>query len=109
MNVDRRDTDVAPVERGATRCRAGASSARRAREPFAPEASPSRPWGEEDQSVPTFRTAEVLDSLNALGNASHAVLSYPRVGHDLRDIDTRRPAPVRTDVVRWSKALEIVQ
>ena len=51
----------------------------------------------------------MLDSLNALGNANHTVLSYPRVGHDLRDIDTRRPAPGWTDVVRWSKALEIVQ
>ena len=64
--------------------------------------------GEQDQSVPTFRTIEVLDSLRAAGNDRHTVVVYARVGHDLRRVDDRRPAPVWADVQAWLKRTGIV-
>jgi len=64
--------------------------------------------GEADQSVPTFRSAEVLDSLRAVGALSHTVISYPRVGHDLRNVDTGNPAPIWTDVLTWLKSIRVI-
>jgi hypothetical protein len=57
--------------------------------------------GGRDQSVPTFASARVLDSIRANGNDSHTVIVYAAADHRLRDGDTGRPAPIWDDMRRW--------
>jgi pimeloyl-ACP methyl ester carboxylesterase len=48
-----------------------------------------------DQSVPTFATVRVLESIRAAGNGSHTVLVYPEADHALRE------APIWRDMAAW--------
>ena len=57
--------------------------------------------GDLDESVPTFATVRVLESIRAAGNSSHTVIVYPEVDHALRHARTREPAPVWRDLVAW--------
>ena len=63
--------------------------------------------GEQDQSVPTFRSAEVLDSLRTVGARSHTVIRYPQVGHDLRNVDSGHAAPIWTDMLAWLQSIRV--
>lgn len=61
--------------------------------------------GDHDQSVPTFASARILDSLRALGNDRHTVVRYPNADHALRDIATGDPVPVWEQVASWLEPL----
>lgn len=64
--------------------------------------------GGQDQSVPTFRSAEVLDSLRTVAATSHTVVKYARAGHDLRNVDTGRSEPIWPDVLTWLKSIRVI-
>lgn len=50
--------------------------------------------GDRDQSVPTFASVRVLDSIRATGRNRHTVIRYPNADHALRDVTTGEPAPL---------------
>jgi hypothetical protein len=64
--------------------------------------------GDRDESVPTFATVRVLDSLRASGNDRHSVIRYATANHALRDVATGKPAPVWDDIRTWLGELDIV-
>src|SRR5262245_38787882 len=64
--------------------------------------------GDLDESVPTSASVQVLDSLRAAGNESHAVRRYPSANHSLRDVATGEPLPVFEDMMSWLTELGIV-
>lgn len=57
--------------------------------------------GDRDESVPTFATVRVLESIRAAGNEAHTVVVYPEVDHALRDVRTRESAPLWRDIRSW--------
>jgi dienelactone hydrolase len=57
--------------------------------------------GELDESVPTFASIRVLDSVRAGGNLSHTVIVYAGANHGLHDVTTGEPAPLWTDTFSW--------
>jgi pimeloyl-ACP methyl ester carboxylesterase len=57
--------------------------------------------GDQDQSVPVFATANVLKTLPRDAAAYHTVIRFPDAGHDLRDVNTGKPAPVWDAVLSW--------
>lgn len=63
--------------------------------------------GDHDQSVPTFASARILDSLRASGNDRHMVVRYPNADHALRDIATGDPVPIWEQVMSWLEPLGI--
>ena len=63
--------------------------------------------GDHDQSVPTFASARILDSLRASGNDRHTVVRYPNADHALRDVASGEPVPVWEQVTSWLEPLGI--
>ena len=59
--------------------------------------------GDLDESVPTFASIQVLDSIRAAGNVSHTVRRYPSANHSLRDVATGERLPVFDDMMSWLK------
>ena len=57
--------------------------------------------GELDESVPTFATVRVLDSIRAAGNSSHTVIVYADTDHGLRNVKTGEAAPLWADAFSW--------
>ena len=57
--------------------------------------------GDQDQSVPVFATANVLKSLPRDAAAYHTMIRFPDAGHDLRYVNTGKPAPVWDAVLSW--------
>ena len=57
--------------------------------------------GDLDQSVPTFASVRVLESIRDAGNNSHTVVVYPEADHGLRNVRTRRSAPIWHDMRAW--------
>lgn len=55
-----------------------------------------------DQSVPTFATVRVLQSMGA-GKGAHTVVVYPESGHDLRD------APIWRDMTAWLERQAVLE
>jgi pimeloyl-ACP methyl ester carboxylesterase len=64
--------------------------------------------GERDESVPTFASVRVLDSIRAAGNESHRVVRYPDVDHGMRHVRTGDSAPLWTDIAAWLKEIGVV-
>ena len=64
--------------------------------------------GDLDESVPTFASVQVLDSIRAAGNVSHTVRRYPSANHALRDVATGERLPVFDDMMSWMKELGIL-
>ena len=60
--------------------------------------------GDLDQSVPTFATVQVLESIRAAGNDSHSVIVYPEADHSLRHVKTREAALIWRDILSWLKS-----
>jgi len=65
--------------------------------------------GDLDQSVPTFATVQVLDSIRAAGNDSYSVIVYPAADHSLRHVRTRETAPLWRDIVSWLKGQGVLR
>jgi dienelactone hydrolase len=63
--------------------------------------------GDRDQSVPTFASARVLDSLAQAGQRAHTVIRYPDAGHDLRDVETGKPVPLWQDIQEWMRTVAV--
>ena len=59
--------------------------------------------GERDESVPTFASVQVLDSIRAAGNTTHTVHRYPSANHGLRDVATGKALPIFDDMMSWLK------
>lgn len=57
--------------------------------------------GGRDESVPTFASLPVLESIRASGNDAHTTIVYPNADHGLRDRDSGRPAPIWDDLLPW--------
>lgn len=57
--------------------------------------------GARDLSVPTFASAQVLESIRTNGNDTHTVIVYATADHGLRDSETGRPVPLFDDMMRW--------
>ena len=57
--------------------------------------------GDRDESVPTFATVRVLESIREAGNEAHTVVVYPELDHALRDVRTRKSAPLWRDIRSW--------
>ena len=57
--------------------------------------------GDRDDSVPTFASARVLDSIRATGNDRHTVVRYPNADHALRDVASGQAAPVWDQMMSW--------
>jgi len=58
-----------------------------------------------DQSVPTFASVRVLDSIRAAGNGRHTVVRYANANHALRDVPSGETAPVWDEMMNWLKQL----
>ena len=56
-----------------------------------------------DQSVPTFATVRVLQSMAAAGNGAHTVVVYPEAGHDLRN------AAIWRDMTTWLERQAVLE
>jgi len=63
--------------------------------------------GDHDESVPTFASVRVLDSIRAAGNDRHTIVRYPNANHALRDVATGESMPIWDEVIRWLTALGI--
>lgn len=57
--------------------------------------------GDRDESVPTFRTVEVLAELAREGNRSHHVVRFPRGNHGLFIPESRTPCPLWDVFTNW--------
>jgi alpha-beta hydrolase superfamily lysophospholipase len=57
--------------------------------------------GDRDESVPTFASVRVLETIRQAGNNSHTVIVYPETDHGLRNVGTRRSAPIWEDMRAW--------
>lgn len=64
--------------------------------------------GDRDQSVPTFATQRVLDSLARVGGSRHTVVRFPNADHFLRDADGGPQPPVWSEMMSWMRAQGIV-
>lgn len=63
--------------------------------------------GDRDESVPTFASVQVLDSIIASGNTLHTVRRYASANHSLRDVATGEPMPIFDDMMRWWESLQL--
>ncbi len=61
-----------------------------------------------DQSVPTFATVRVLQSMGA-GKGAHTVVVYPEAGHDLRDVASGEDAPIWRDITTWLERQAVLE
>jgi len=61
--------------------------------------------GDRDESVPTFASVRVLDSLRATGNNRHTVIRYAHADHHLRDVATGDAVPIWDDMMAWLEHL----
>jgi dienelactone hydrolase len=64
--------------------------------------------GERDESVPTFATVRVLDSIRAAGNLSHTVIVYADADHGLRNVTTGESPPLWADVFSWLQEKNVI-
>jgi dienelactone hydrolase len=64
--------------------------------------------GERDQSVPTFASRRVLDSLAQVGRGVHTVVSFTNADHFLRDADGGPQPPVWTEMLTWLRTIGVV-
>lgn len=64
--------------------------------------------GERDQSVPTFASRRVLDSLATAGSRVHTVVGFPNADHFLRDADGGQQPPVWNEMLRWLRTTGVV-
>lgn len=65
--------------------------------------------GERDQSVPTFASRRVLDSLARNGVSTHTVVSFRNANHFLRDADGGPRPPVWNEMMSWLQSLGVVR
>lgn len=65
--------------------------------------------GERDQSVPTFASRRVLDSLARTGVSVHTVVSFPNADHFLRDADGGAQPPVWGEMMSWLQVQGVVR
>lgn len=65
--------------------------------------------GERDQSVPTFASRRVLDSLARNGVSTHTVVSFRNANHFLRDADGGAQPPVWNEMMSWLQSLGVVR
>ena len=65
--------------------------------------------GDLDQSVPTFATVQVLESIRAEGNDVHSVIVYPEADHSLRHVRTREAVPLWRDILSWLKGQGVLE
>lgn len=65
--------------------------------------------GERDQSVPTFASRRVLDSLARTGVSTHTVVSFRNANHFLRDADGGPQPPVWNEMMSWLQSLSVVR
>jgi hypothetical protein len=64
--------------------------------------------GDRDESVPTFASVRVLDSLRAAGNDRHTVIRYPNADHQLRPIDPDEPVPIWDNMMTWLRQIRVL-
>lgn len=57
--------------------------------------------GERDESVPSFASIRVLESLRSAGVDRHAVIRFPNANHALRDSDSGEAEPVFDAMMNW--------
>ncbi|WP_353268325.1 hypothetical protein [Gemmatimonas sp.] len=65
--------------------------------------------GDRDQSVPTFASRRVLDSLARTGVSTHAVVSFRNANHFLRDADRGPQPPVWNAMMSWLQSVGVVR
>lgn len=65
--------------------------------------------GDRDESVPTFASARVLDSLAQGGVSVHRVLRFPNADHFLRDADGGAQPPVWEEMLAWLQSVGVVR
>lgn len=65
--------------------------------------------GDRDQSVPTFASARILDSLALVGVSAHTVVRFPNADHFLRDADGGAQPPVFPEMMAWLRTQEIIR
>jgi uncharacterized protein len=65
--------------------------------------------GERDQSVPTFASRRMLDSLTKHGRGMHTVVSFPNADHFLRDVDGGPQPPVWDQMLAWMREIGVVE
>lgn len=65
--------------------------------------------GDQDQSVPVFATANVLNTLPSEAAAYHTVIRFPDAGHDLRNVSTGKPAPIWDEMFSWLRKTGVTQ
>lgn len=65
--------------------------------------------GDRDQSVPTFATRRVLDSLARTGVSTHTVVSFSNADHFLRDADGGPQPPVWNAMMSWLQTQRVVR
>jgi uncharacterized protein len=61
-----------------------------------------------DESVPSFASVQVLDSIREAGNDRHTVIRYPNANHGLRDVLSGEPVPLWDDMMNWLKQHRVV-
>ena len=65
--------------------------------------------GDLDESVPTFASVRVIETVRANGNDRHTVIRYANANHQLRDAGTSAPAPIWDDLMSWLKQTEVAR
>lgn len=65
--------------------------------------------GDRDQSVPTFASRRVLDSLATVGVTAHTLVRFANADHFLRDADGGAQPPVWSEMMAWMRAQGIVR
>jgi uncharacterized protein len=65
--------------------------------------------GERDQSVPTFASRRMLDSLTKHGRGMHTVVSFPNADHFLRDVDGGPQPPVWDQMLAWMGRIGVTE
>lgn len=61
--------------------------------------------GDHDESVPTFASVLVLESIRATGDGRHTVVRYSNANHALRDLESGEAMPVFAQMMFWLRQI----